>query len=95
MITYTVTEGSSCHMNPKNPHPIGHGKECCCVCENHLEVFSHPRVDRKSADHSTGIHVCIIEHNTDQNHKAIISEKHGGCELFTLRKFKMKRIKLK
>jgi hypothetical protein len=82
MISYNVNDDSSCHMDPKNPHPVGHGTECCCICKYQIEVFSHPWIDKKPMSNSTGIYVCIVGHNLEENNRGMISHKHGGCEMF-------------
>lgn len=72
--------------------------ECCCNCENQIELFKHPwnQINKGGISESTKMFVCLVQHNIDYNFKGIIFEyEHSYCELYVkkdFRKIKLKRI---
>ncbi len=52
--------------------------QCCCACEYHLPLYSHPLVDGKSILNNIG-YVCIYEVD---DKRATLCREHGLCECY-------------
>jgi len=54
-----------------------HTGECCCNCQNQLELFKHPwnKINKGRVTESTNMYACIVAHDIDNLHTGIIFEK--------------------
>lgn len=53
-------------------------KECCCECQLHYSLYSHPLVNGKPMSSQIG-YICLAFESED---KAVLSSEHGLCEMF-------------
>lgn len=61
-----------------------HTGECCCNCQNQIELFKHPcnKKNKGKISETTGMYACIVQIEITGDKKGILLEnKHGFCEL--------------
>ena len=66
----------------------GYKGDCCCNCNNQIELFKHPcnKVHKGSVLESTGMYACITILDEKDKYKGILDESnHGMCEMHTPR----------